>query len=103
MDSARWHRIQTLFHETADLPEHQRHTFLKDACHGDDALMADVLAMLEEDSRGASLLDGDVAHLAHRIVGNGASPSFATKDFGPYHIGSVLGNRKSTRLNSSHR
>src|ERR1022692_4232742 len=91
MDSARWHRIQTLFHETADLPEHQRHTFLKDACHGDDALMADVLAMLEEDSRGASLLDGDVAHLAHRIVGNGASPSFATKDFGPYHIGSVLG------------
>src|ERR1035438_5715507 len=61
MDSARWHRIQTLFHETADLPEHQRRTFLKDACSGDDALMADVLAMLEEDSRGASLLDGDVA------------------------------------------
>src|ERR1017187_7540366 len=91
MDSARWHRIQKLFHEAADLPERQRQTFLKDACGGDDGLMADVLAMLEEDSRGGSLLDGDVAQLAHRIVGNGASPSFTTKDFGPYHIGNVLG------------
>jgi serine/threonine-protein kinase len=90
MDSTRWHRIQTLFHEAADLPEHQRHTFLKDSCHDDD-LVADVLAMLEEDSRGASLLDRGVASLAHRIVGNGTAPSFAPQDFGPYHIGNVLG------------
>ena len=91
MDSARWHRIQTLFHEAADLPERQRQNFLKGACQDDDGLMADVLAMLEEDSRGGSLLDRDVANLAHGIVGDGTSPSFASKDFGPYRIGSVLG------------
>jgi serine/threonine-protein kinase len=91
MDSARWHRIQTLFHEAADLPERQRQIFLKDACPDDDGLMADVLAMLEEDSRGASLLDRDVANLAHRIVGDGTSPSFTSKDFGPYRVVRVLG------------
>jgi len=91
MDSARWHRIQTLFHEAADLPGSQRQTFLKDACRDDGALMADVTAMLEEDSRGASLLDRDVANLAHRIIGDGTAPSFALQDFGPYRIGSVLG------------
>ena len=91
MDSARWHRMQTLFHEAAELPERQRQTFLKDACQDDDGLMADVLAMLEADSRGASLLDRDVTNLAHRIVGDGTSPSFASKDFGPYRVVRVLG------------
>jgi serine/threonine-protein kinase len=91
MNSARWHSIQTLFHEAADLPAGQRQTFLEQACRDDDALMAEVLAMLEQDSRGASLLDGDVAGLAHRMVGNGNSPSFALKDFGPYRIVKVLG------------
>src|SRR6202042_1842205 len=73
MDSARWHCIQTLFHEAADLSARQRQTFLKEACGDDDALMAEVLAMLEQDSRGASLLNRNVASLAHGIVGNGTS------------------------------
>lgn len=91
MESARWHRMQTLFHEAAGLPEPQRRAFLQETCAGDDAMMAAVLAMLEEDSRGASLLDGGVARLAHRIIGDGAAPSFAPQDFGPYRILSVLG------------
>jgi hypothetical protein len=50
MDSARWDRIQTLFHEAADLPERQRRNFLQDACQDDNGLVADVFALLEEDS-----------------------------------------------------
>jgi len=91
MESTRWDRIQTLFHQAADLPENQRQSFLQGACYGDDALMADVLAMLREDSRGASLLDRGVANLAHGIVGNDTFSQLALKDFGPYRIGSVLG------------
>jgi eukaryotic-like serine/threonine-protein kinase len=90
MDSARWHRIQTLFHEAADLPGHAQSTFLKEACQNDDALMADVLAMLEEDARSASLLDRDVAHLAHAILGDGPLAAAPT-EFGPYRIVSLLG------------
>ena len=91
MDTARWERVQALFHEAADLPEAQRGSFLKDACHDDGALIADVLAMLEEDSRGASLLDGDLAHLAGRMVGNGSAPALVSKTIGPYRIGNLLG------------
>src|SRR5580658_7540594 len=91
MDSAGWHRIQTLFHEAADLPARERLAFLKDACRDDDWLIADVLAMLEEDSRGASLLDRDLADVAHAIVGNGTSPALSAKDLGPYRIVRMLG------------
>jgi len=91
MDSARWDRIQTLFHEAADLPERQRRNFLQDACQDDNGLVADVFALLEEDSLGGSLLDGDVAHLAQGILCNGAAAPIAPKDFGPYRLGSLLG------------
>ncbi|MGO4881438.1 MAG: tetratricopeptide repeat protein [Bryobacteraceae bacterium] len=91
MDNTRWDRIQTLFHEAADLSGDRRDVFLQDACRGDDELLAQVEAMLEEDTRGASLLDRGVAGLAHGIVGEGAAASLTHADFGPYHIVRALG------------
>ncbi len=91
MDSARWDRIQTLFHEAVELPESQRQAFLQNACADDDALIAEVLAMLREDQRGASLLDSDVANLAQSLVGNGARPTPVPQEFGPYRLGRMLG------------
>ncbi len=91
MDSARWQHIQTLFHEAADLPTDERQIFLRDACRGDDAVLAEVRSMLEEDSRGASMLDGDVAQLAHAIVCHDVCHDGGAGDFGPYHILKPLG------------
>jgi serine/threonine protein kinase/Flp pilus assembly protein TadD len=91
MDSTRWERIQTLFHDVADLPEPEQHVFLKAACGDDDGLMADVLALLEEDARGASLLDRDLAHVAHQVLDEAAPASLPFKEFGPYRIKEALG------------
>ena len=91
MDSARWQHIQTLFHEAADLPADERQIFLRDACRGDDAVLAEVRSMLEEDSRGASLLDGDVATLAHAMVCHNVCHDGGAGDFGPYRILKPLG------------
>ena len=91
MDSTRWNRIQELFHAAADLPENDRRAFLKSACHDDDDLMAGVLAMIEEDSRGSSLLDRDMAEVAHHMIGKAASLSIRLKEFSPYRIIKVLG------------
>jgi eukaryotic-like serine/threonine-protein kinase len=91
MDSARWERIQTLFHETSDLAEPEQRTFLKTACADDEGLMADVLALLEEDARGASLLDRDLAHVAHDVLDEVAPASLPFKEFGPYRIKEALG------------
>jgi eukaryotic-like serine/threonine-protein kinase len=90
MDSTRWERIQALFHEVADLPEPEQRAFLKNVC-GDDGLMAEVLALVEEDARGSSLLDRDLAHVAHQVLDEAIPASLPFKEFGPYRIKEALG------------
>jgi serine/threonine-protein kinase len=91
MDSTRWERIQALFHGAVDLPEPEQLVFLKSASDGDDGLLADVLALLDEDARGASLLDRGVAHVAHQVLSESVPASLDFKQFGPYQIRKVLG------------
>jgi eukaryotic-like serine/threonine-protein kinase len=91
MDSTRWERIQSLFHEVADLPEHERRAFLKTACDGDEGLIAEVMALVDEDARGASLLDRDLAQVAHQVLDQANPASLPFKEFGPYRIKEALG------------
>ena len=91
MDSTRWNQIQALFHEAADLPHLQQCAFLQSACGDDAMLLAEVTALLEEDARGSSLLDSDVAHVAHQILDESIPRVMTSKEFGPYHIVRVLG------------
>ncbi len=90
MDSDRWQQIQTLFHEAVELPAAKQRDFLQASCGDDQQLLADVLAMLEEDARGSSLLDRDVAHVVSEVLIEPVS-SFPFKEFGPYRIKSLLG------------
>jgi len=91
MDSTRWERIQSLFHDVADLPEPERHAFLKTACGDDNQLVADVLALVEEDARGSSLLDRDLAQVANEVLDDVLPASLPFKEFGPYRIKHALG------------
>ncbi len=91
MDSARWERIQSLFHDAADLPESGRAAFLTAACGGDSTLVSEVLAMLDEDGQSQSVLDSDVAHLAAHVLDDTQQIPANSKEFGPYIIRSVLG------------
>jgi serine/threonine-protein kinase len=88
MDAVRWERVQEIFHEAVDLSRAERDAFLRTACRGDEALMSEVLALIDEDEQGPSLLDSDVAQTANRILGNDPS---ALRQIGPYRIVSVLG------------
>jgi serine/threonine protein kinase len=91
MDSIRWERVQALFHEAADLPRAERVPFLEGRCADDPSLVREVLSLLAEDARRDSLLDGDVAQVADKILDDPdcASPPF--KEFGPYRLRRVLG------------
>src|SRR6202046_1887030 len=91
MDSSRWQKLQSLFHEAADLPESQRHDFLEGRCGRDPALLNEVLMLLQEDSRGDSLLDRDIAHVAHDVFHDPTADSQPFKEFGPYRIIKMLG------------
>lgn len=91
MDSARWTQIQSLFHDAADLPKAEQRDFLASKCASDDVLLADVLALLEEDARSSSLLDRDVAHVAHQILDDKSRQPASFQEFGHYKIKHVLG------------
>jgi len=89
MDAARWQRIQAVFHEATDLNPAERPEFLDAACGGDPELRREVEGMLEHDGRTSSLLDGDLAEVAHNTL---ATPrGFEGKKFGPYRIVKLLG------------
>ena len=89
MESARWERIQALFHETAPLPASEWKQHLDVAANGDSALADEVLALLEEDAQ-SSLLDKGIAQVASEVFRNPLL-SIHTGDFGTYRIIRVLG------------
>ena len=91
MDSTRWQRVQSLFHEAADLPPAEQRVFLETQCGDDSALVSEVLVLLDEDARGGSLLDGDVAEVACQILNDPSSSALPFKEFGPYRIKRALG------------
>jgi serine/threonine protein kinase len=91
MDSNRWTQIQSLFHDAADLPKSEQRPFLESACGSDDILLADVLALLDEDARSSSLLDRDVAHVADQILNDKSPQPASFQEFGHYKIKHVLG------------
>jgi serine/threonine-protein kinase len=91
MDSARWQKIQNLFHKAADFPEAEQRTFLESECAEDPALVAEVIILLKEDMQGASMLDAGIAQVAHQILYEPGSAPQAFKEFGPYRILKTLG------------
>ena len=88
MDSARWERIQEVFHAAVDLPPGERRRYVESAAGDDRELLADVLAALDEDERGASLLDAGVGQLAAPLL-DGART--AIEQIRPYRLVRVLG------------
>ncbi len=91
MDSARWDQIQKLFHDAADVPQGEQRGFLQAACGGDEDLIVEVLAMLDQDARGHSLLDHNIADIAQETFANAIPASLILKEFGPYQILRLLG------------
>src|ERR1039457_264501 len=90
MDSARWERIQSVFHQIADLPAAERSTARDGLCGDEAAIRAEVWSLLEEETTGESLLDRDVVHVAQQMLGD-SLPGLPSRTFGPYRIHKVLG------------
>ena len=89
MDSARWDRIQPIFHAALERPEPDRRAFLEGACGGDEQLVQEVLLLLEQDAGGDSLLDGGLGYLAGRLLREPLPVS--SQEFAPYRIKRLLG------------
>ncbi len=88
MNKERWQQIQNVFHEAVELPQSDQVSFVKIACQGDDELLSEIMAMLEQDADGNSLLDRGLASVADGAI---SSPGMPFKEFGPYRIVRLLG------------
>ena len=88
MDSERWERIQAVFHEAVALPPAERHRYVAAAAGADTELADEVLAALEEDARGLTLLDGGIGRVAGPLL-DGARA--AVEQIGPYRLVRVVG------------
>jgi eukaryotic-like serine/threonine-protein kinase len=91
IDSARWERIQRLFHAAADLPEEERQRYLDGECTDDPGVAIDVMALLEADADGGGLLDRGVATAARGVLGEESIPIALRSAFGAYRITELLG------------
>jgi serine/threonine-protein kinase len=89
IDSARWQRMQSLFNDALDLPPSEHESFLRAACGDDLELCQAVLEMLEQDSKGSSLLDRALADVAHTTLT--ADTTLPAREFGPYQLLRVIG------------
>src|SRR5215472_18728914 len=90
MDSARYEQIQTIFHDALERPEAERQTFVEAACGSDTELLAEVLNMLDADSRRTSLLDRGLPDAAHETISAPFDP-VSSREFGPYRLVRLLG------------
>ncbi len=91
MESARWERIQHLFHGATERSGPEQRAFLIAACAGDEALMADVLALLDEDAYSSSPLDRSVPDLAQEVLAARSISGIGAQDLGPYRLRRLLG------------
>ncbi|HEX6897288.1 MAG TPA: serine/threonine-protein kinase, partial [Bryobacteraceae bacterium] len=89
MDAARLKRIQELFLEACDLPEPERGRYLDLACQGDHDLLSQVVAMIREDAKSDSLLDGEVARVARSVLDENGRLS--GQRVGPYLLNRIIG------------
>ena len=90
MDSGRWNLIQELFHQAADRQGAEREAFLREACRGDAALADAVVAMLDAEAAGPTLLDRSLHEIAHHFLDD-TGRALPAQRFGPYRAVRLLG------------
>jgi len=91
MDSDRWQKIQAVFHGAVDLPKAEQQVFLAERCAGDQELRSQVEKMLLADEGENSLLERDVAQVAHQVLSEDSASLPALVQFGRYRIKRTLG------------
>jgi serine/threonine-protein kinase len=91
MDPERWARIDAIFHQAVDVPAEQRAAFLDRTCEGDAGLREAIQELLDEDARRTSLLDQDVAQVAHNLLSTPPDGPLPFTRIGRYTITKRLG------------
>jgi len=92
MNSERWKKLDTLFHEALELQGHEREAYLMKACHGDIELRSEVESLLGYEDRAESFIESPALEVAARIMAERRAPTVAAGQIiNQYQITSRLG------------
>ncbi len=93
MQSERWNRIQEIFEAAVDADSSQQEKIVRTACGDDEAMFAEVMALLAADSEGHSLLDHrsaiEALPEATSLVGEQLGPFLLKEEIASGGMGSV--------------
>ncbi len=90
MNPARWEQIQAVFHRAITLSQSEQAVFLTTSCNGDGAMLRELSRMIEENSRGDSILDRGLPDVAYRMIGSPFA-SLAGSEIGVYRLLRLIG------------
>ncbi len=90
MDTARWQRVQEVFHRALELPAAEREDFLVETCADDPSLADSVRALLRADATSETVIDRGVEALAVEATA-GTPDATLPREIGPYRILRLLG------------
>jgi serine/threonine protein kinase len=88
MSPQRWKRIEALYHSARECDPRERDAFLREACAGDEELLVQLKALLEQDRSGGEILDRPAMDL---LLEADPADMVAGATLGPYRIEGLLG------------
>src|SRR5690242_1534683 len=94
MKPERWQAIENLYHSASDLPDHERNSFLQNACRDDQNLLLEVESLLRHGSTPQSVLDTPAIALMARATAadeSSRTPFFEGKTISHYRILEAIG------------
>ena len=80
MDQDRWKRVSRIFDVAHALGDAEREAFVREACAGDEAMLAEVLGLLDADEGALSRLEGSLASVAADVS------RWEGRRIGPYRV-----------------
>jgi serine/threonine protein kinase/tetratricopeptide (TPR) repeat protein len=84
-------QIESVFHAALDLPVAERDAYLKQACDGDEALLAEVSSLLSMAENGNGFLEQPALVAGFEVLVNTSQQSLLGKSIGSYQITAPLG------------
>ncbi|HZX24160.1 MAG TPA: serine/threonine-protein kinase [Woeseiaceae bacterium] len=91
MERGRWLQIREIYREALDRPEPERSEFVREACAGDEALAAEIIALLETSGGATEALGDIVGDVAGSASSGWWGGSVAGERIGPYRLLDVIG------------
>jgi eukaryotic-like serine/threonine-protein kinase len=98
MDTERWQRVESIYHDALDQEPSRRAAYVQQACGGDEALQQEVLSLLAESDGAESFLEEPAMKVAARAlaasgaaIGQAASSGPHPAFIGRYRVIRLLG------------